>query len=102
MSEVEGVRVESESMKRVRRLVLAAATVAVATLAIGCGASPSPSPTVCDGIASDAGGCTADRHSFAATTCSDVAREWAVVLDKAVIAVLDGPADVGVKRAPSA
>ena len=50
---------------------------------------------MCDGISSDAGGCTADRHSFAATTCADVAREWAVVLDKAVIAVLDGPADVG-------
>lgn len=71
------------------------ALVAVLGLSASCAnvGSPSPSQTVCAGISSDAGGCTAERHSFAATTCDGLAREWATVLDRQVVEILDGPAD---------
>ena len=46
---------------------------------------------MCDGISSEVGGCTAERHIFTGTTCDGLAREWAEVLDRAVVAVLDGP-----------
>lgn len=55
--------------------------------------SPSPAATVCDGISGDIGGCTAERHTFTATTCEGLAREWATVLDRQVVAILNGPAD---------
>jgi hypothetical protein len=54
-----------------------------------------PSPTVCDGISSEVGGCTANRHTFISDTCEDLAREWATVLNEGVVGVLRGPAEVG-------
>ncbi len=54
-----------------------------------------PRPTVCDGISSEVGGCTANRHTFISDTCQDLAREWATVLNEGVIGVLRGPAVVG-------
>ena len=40
------------------------------------------------------GGCTPGRHTFTGSSCKELAVEWASVLDKAVIAVLDGPESV--------
>jgi len=53
-----------------------------------------PNPTVCDGVSSELGGCTANRHSFTSDTCQDLAREWGTVLNEGVVAVLRGPAEV--------
>ena len=54
-----------------------------------------PNPTVCDGVTSDAGGCTTERHEFTGTTCDELAREWGTFVDKLVVALLSGPQDVG-------
>ena len=68
-----------------RRMALAAA---VAALAASCTvpATATPPPTVCDGISSEVGGCVGDRHKFTSSSCDDLAREWAGVLDKSVVA----------------
>jgi hypothetical protein len=81
------------STKAPRMLFLA--LVVVVGLSASCtnSGSPSPAATVCDGISSDIGGCTAERHTFTATTCEGLAREWAGVLDPQVVAILNGPAD---------
>ena len=73
-----------------RRMALAAA---VAALAASCTvpATATPPPTVCDGISSEVGGCVGDRHKFTSSSCDDLAREWAGVLDKSVVAILRGP-----------
>ena len=69
------------------------ALVVVAGLGASCAAPASPRPTVCDGVSDDIGGCTAERHDFTSTTCEDLAREWATVLDRRALAVLNGPED---------
>lgn len=69
--------------------------LAVAALIGSCSTPSQPSPTVCDGISSELGGCTADRHAYTGNTCQDLAREWATVLNDGVVAVLRGPAEVG-------
>lgn len=79
------------STKAPRMLFLA--LVVVIGLSASCTITASPSPTVCDGISSDIGGCTAERHNFTATTCEGLAREWGTVLDRQVVAILNGPAD---------
>ena len=48
-------------------------------------ASVVPEQSVCAGISSDIGGCTADRHALTSSTCDDLATEWADVIDKAVV-----------------
>jgi hypothetical protein len=47
--------------------------------------------SVCDGISSDVGGCTAVRHTFTGSTCQAIGVEWADVIDEAIVAILDGP-----------
>jgi len=83
---------------RIRTPVTRIVTI-VAVLVLGASCtnpgSSFPSQTVCDGISSDAGGCTAERHSFAATTCDGLAREWATVLDRQVVTIVNGPPDPG-------
>jgi hypothetical protein len=75
-------------------------SVAVLALAVLSSAScnlpaqASPAPTVCDGVTSDAGGCTTERHEFSGTTCDDLAREWGSFVDKLAVAVIAGPDDI--------
>ena len=78
-----------------RRLTLAG-LLAIAAVATACGAESgsTPSPTVCDGVSSEMGGCTLERHDYTATTCDEVAAEWAALVDRQIIATLDGPAVV--------
>ena len=74
------------------RLSTLLATVLVVS---SCGATSTPPPAtqqVCDGISADVGGCTTPRHTFTGRTCIDLAKEWAGVLDPALVAILDGPA----------
>ena len=80
---------------KVRLLPMAWAMV-VAVVTVSCGMPPAsaPSQMVCDGISSELGGCTATRHEYKGTTCEEVAKEWAAVLDGAVLAVINGPASV--------
>ena len=78
-------------VRRVKPLCFAMLLAAVTVIA-SCTSAP-PSATVCAGISSEVGGCTA-RHTFVGSTCADLAKEWAEVLDLAVIAVLDGPDSV--------
>lgn len=82
-------------ISRTRHLV---AAILVVVMAASCTASPPgsvvPEQSVCAGISSDMGGCTGARHTFTGSTCTELAIEWAGVLDKAVVAVLDGPAGV--------
>jgi hypothetical protein len=78
-----------------RILGLATLVLAIASSAACDAVGQAPAPTVCDGVSSEAGGCDAGRHLFVADTCADLAREWAGALDRAVVAVLDGPPDVG-------
>lgn len=75
---------------RMRNFAMLLAIVAVI---VACTTFPGPSPTqtVCDGVSSELGGCTAQRHAFVGSTCQDLAREWAGVLDGALVAILDGP-----------
>ena len=74
------------------------AAMLIVITAASCTATPPgstvPEQSICNGIPSDMGGCTADRHTFTGSSCKDLAVEWASVLDKAVIAVLDGPESV--------
>ena len=78
----------------IRRL---AAAVLAGVVAAACASNPlnptTPRQSVCAGVSSDIGGCTADRHTFTGSTCHDLAVEWATVLDTAVLQVLDGPAN---------
>jgi hypothetical protein len=69
--------------------------VVLATTVASCGiGGPSPAQTVCDGVSSEMGGCAPGRHTFTSTSCADLAREWATVVDAAVVGVLDGPKSV--------
>jgi hypothetical protein len=68
--------------------------VAVVAMVASCSTPSQPSPTVCDGVSSELGGCTAARHAFAGNTCEDLAREWATVLNEGVGGILRGPAEV--------
>lgn len=75
-----------------------AAMVLVVITAASCTSIPPgsavPEQSICNGIPSDMGGCTPGRHTFTGSSCTGLAVEWASVLDKAVIAVLDGPENV--------
>jgi len=74
---------------------IATLVIAVA-LSASCSLSTvAPSPTVCDGVTSEAGGCTTERHDFTGTTCVDLAKEWGQLLDRQVVAIIEGPGDVG-------
>jgi hypothetical protein len=77
--------------------LLALGTLLVASSLTACaGIGPSPRETFCEGVSSEMGGCDpARRHRFTATTCGDIAREWATFFDAEVVRVLDGPATVG-------
>lgn len=74
--------------------VLLAVVAGVASCSPVAQSSPQPSPAVCDGVSSDMGGCTAERHTFIGDTCQDLAREWATVLNGGIVRVLQGPAVV--------
>jgi len=90
-------------MATLSRVIRIAAILAVVTLIASCNptSQASPTQTVCDGVSSELGGCTADRHTFTGSTCEELAHEWALVLDPAVRAVIDGPATVaGEGRGP--
>ncbi len=76
-----------------RRLVLPVLLAVVATVA-SCTATVQPSPTVCDGVSSELGGCTANRHTYTGDTCPDLAREWATIVDERIVSVLRGPSVV--------
>lgn len=80
-------------MTTMTRLVLLAGTLAIAVVTASCSNVPSstPSPTVCDGVSGEAGGCTTERHDYVATTCAEVAAEWGGVMDRLVLAVINGP-----------
>ena len=75
------------------RMFSLAMSLAIVAMIAACGPSsgPSPTQTVCDGVSSEMGGCTTERHTFVSSTCEDLAREWAGVLDSALVAILDGP-----------
>ena len=75
------------------RLLRWAVLLAMVAVAASCNiVSPgNPSPTVCNGISSEVGGCDPGRHEFTSSTCQDLAKEWATVLDAAVVKILDGP-----------
>ena len=73
--------------------LLGIATLLVAVMSIA-SCNPigqAPTPTVCDGVSSEAGGCNPGRHVFTASTCADLAEEWATALDSAVVALLQSP-----------
>ena len=82
-----------------RRLVLPVLLAVVATVASCTLSQPTttvqPSPTVCDGVSSELGGCTANRHTYTGGTCQDLAREWATIVNEGIVDVLRGPAVVG-------
>ena len=80
---------------RLTLTVLLAVVALVASCTLSLPGSTTPSPTVCDGVSSEVGGCTANRHTFTSGTCEDLAREWAAVLNEGVVGVLRGPAAVG-------
>ncbi len=68
------------------------ALLLVVAFSAACGVSAPANPTVCNGVSSEVGGCDPSRrHQFTGTTCEDLAKEWATVLDGAVMKVLDGP-----------
>jgi hypothetical protein len=74
--------------------------IATLVIAVALSASCSPStatlgPVVCDGVTKEAGGCTTERHEFTGTTCVDLGIEWGQLVDRQVVAIIDGPADVG-------
>ena len=75
--------------------LFAGLALCAATVACGAVAAPSATQQVCDGVSSEMGGCAPDRHTFTASTCVDLAREWAEQLDEQTLAVIDGPAVVG-------
>jgi hypothetical protein len=76
-----------------RQILLLLTAVSLAT---GCAtAMGSPTQTVCGGISSQAGGCDPNRHIFVESTCDDLAREWATVVDGRIVGIIDGPEDVG-------
>lgn len=75
------------------RILNFAVLLAIVAVIAACNASPmlTPTQTVCDGVSSELGGCKSARHTFVSSTCEDLAREWAGVLDTALVAILDGP-----------
>jgi len=75
---------------RVQLIAYAILLAIVATIA-SCAPTASPSQAVCDGISSEVGGCTAERHKFIGSTCEALGKEWGEVLDRAVVAIIDGP-----------
>jgi len=64
----------------------------VALLASSCTSVPSPSASSCDGVTAEAGGCNLSQTDFAGTTCAGVAAEWGKLVDRRLIAVIEGPA----------
>lgn len=80
--------------RRFALLVILAVVALVASCTLSQPNTSQPSPTVCDGVSSEAGGCTANRHTFTSDTCQDLAREWAAVVDEGVLGVLRGPTEV--------
>lgn len=79
------------------RLLSMAWAMVFTVVTASCGNPPgaAPSQTVCDGVSSEVGGCTATRHEYKGSTCDEVAKEWAAVLDESVLAVINGPDSVG-------
>jgi|GEM_PF-5447397 len=74
--------------------VILAVVALVASCTLSQDDTSQPSPTVCDGVSSEAGGCTLSRHTYTSVTCQDLAEEWATVVDATVVGVLHGPAEV--------
>jgi hypothetical protein len=81
--------------RRLALPVLVAVVALVASCTLSQPSTSQPSPSVCDGVSSELGGCTANRHTFTSDSCNDLAREWATVLNDGVVAVLRGPSEVG-------
>ena len=73
--------------------VLAALLVAIGLSASCTNTQSTPQPSVCDGVSSEIGGCTAERHTFVGATCEELAVEWGRILDRQVVALLNGPTD---------
>lgn len=88
----------STRARLLRSTMLLAGIAVIASCTSLPGASSSPAQTICNGVSSEVGGCTAERHKYTSSTCADVAREWAQVLDRAAVAVLDGPEVVAEQR----
>lgn len=74
---------------------------AVFSLLVGACSVGAPTPgsiaAVCDRIPADMGGCSSARPVFAGTTCKELAAEWGVAVDRQVVAVIKGPAEVAGK-----
>ncbi len=83
-------------MTTLTRLVLLAGILAIAVVTASCSnvSDASPSPTVCDDVSSEMGGCTTERHEYVGATCVAVATEWGGVMDRLVLAVINGPESV--------
>jgi hypothetical protein len=61
----------------------------------GCGiGAKSPAPSTCDGVSTQIGPC-GGRPTFAGTTCETLAAEYGPTLDRALLEIVRGPADVG-------
>lgn len=65
----------------------------VATAGCGLGQAPDaePSPSYCDGVSTEVGGCDADRPTFTGRTCSEVAKEFGLQLDRRLVEIHTGP-----------
>lgn len=76
--------------------VCVATLLFVLSATVGCGsdARSSATQTICDGISSDVGGCTTERHGFAGSSCAGLAEEWATELDGQIVEILEGPDSV--------
>jgi hypothetical protein len=61
----------------------------------GCGtAVGSPTPSICNGVSTEIGPC-GGGPTFAGTTCESLAAEYGPALDRALLEIVRGPADVG-------
>ena len=88
-------------MKTKRRLFALTLSAVFALLCGACSIAAPPTtstPAVCDRISADMGGCSAARPVFAGSTCKDLAAEWGRAVDRLVVSVIDGPAEVAGKR----
>lgn len=77
-------------------VLVAAAAASCTSIAPPTSSGPAvPEQSVCAGISSQLGGCSRERHAFRSTTCPALATEWAEVLDRAIVAILNEPPEVG-------
>jgi hypothetical protein len=68
--------------------------MALALAGCGVGGPSAPKPSICDGVSTDIGPC-GQAPSFGSSTCESLAAEYGTALDRALLAVVRGPADLG-------